>query len=287
MKCIYHDDLDGRCAAHIINLYYQTDHFMGNWNANKSDFIGMDYKKTLNLNLIAEGETVWIVDFSFEPEFMSRILNKAGEVTWIDHHKTVIDHPYNALWVPGIRSTRKAACELTWNYCFPKEPIPTYVALIGDYDTWTFSLINTEAFHIGLCAIDTHPLNNVWRRMKSETYVEGLIDAGDTCRQFRDKVCENYISRFGFSVTFNGYKCLICNGSFFGAKLFREQLQNYDIGITCTFNGDKWNISLYSERDDIDVSLIAKQYGGGGHKGASGFTSPIPIWEMEGVIKNG
>ena len=33
----------------------------------------------------------------------------------------------------------------------------------------------------------------------------------------------------------------------------------------------QWTVSLYSTKSDIDVSIIAKNYGGGGHKGASGF----------------
>jgi nanoRNase/pAp phosphatase (c-di-AMP/oligoRNAs hydrolase) len=36
-----------------------------------------------------------------------------------------------------------------------------------------------------------------------------------------------------------------------------------------SFDGDEWIISLYSR--NIDVSEIAKKYGGGGHKGAAGF----------------
>ena len=36
-----------------------------------------------------------------------------------------------------------------------------------------------------------------------------------------------------------------------------------------SFDGDKWTVSLYST--SVDVSEIAKKYGGGGHKGASGF----------------
>lgn len=32
-----------------------------------------------------------------------------------------------------------------------------------------------------------------------------------------------------------------------------------------------WAFSLYNDNGLVDCSLIAKQYGGGGHKGASGF----------------
>jgi len=44
----------------------------------------------------------------------------------------------------------------------------------------------------------------------------------------------------------------------------------------CCFHYDGvakvWRFSLYNDNGLVDCSVIAKQYGGGGHKGASGFT---------------
>ena len=37
------------------------------------------------------------------------------------------------------------------------------------------------------------------------------------------------------------------------------------------YTGTKWSISLRSSKPEFDVSIIAKQRGGGGHKGAAGF----------------
>ena len=45
----------------------------------------------------------------------------------------------------------------------------------------------------------------------------------------------------------------------------------YD-GCACFyFDGKQYNFSLYNDNGLVDVSLIAKQFGGGGHKGAAGF----------------
>ena len=46
----------------------------------------------------------------------------------------------------------------------------------------------------------------------------------------------------------------------------------YD-GFACFwYAGGKWNFSLYNDNGKTDCSEIAKYMGGGGHKGASGFT---------------
>ena len=45
----------------------------------------------------------------------------------------------------------------------------------------------------------------------------------------------------------------------------------YD-GCACFhYDGKQWCFSLYNDNGFVDCSIIAKQYGGGGHKGAAGF----------------
>lgn len=45
----------------------------------------------------------------------------------------------------------------------------------------------------------------------------------------------------------------------------------YD-GVACFwYENGHWNFSLYNDNGEVDCSVIAKQYGGGGHSSASGF----------------
>lgn len=37
------------------------------------------------------------------------------------------------------------------------------------------------------------------------------------------------------------------------------------------FDGKQYHFSLYNDNGLVDCSIIAKQFGGGGHKGAAGF----------------
>ena len=39
------------------------------------------------------------------------------------------------------------------------------------------------------------------------------------------------------------------------------------------FNGEKYSYTLYSNDKNVDCSKIAEKYGGGGGRGASGFSS--------------
>ena len=45
----------------------------------------------------------------------------------------------------------------------------------------------------------------------------------------------------------------------------------YDGAACFHYANGKWNWSLYNNNGLVDCSVIAKQFGGGGHKGAAGF----------------
>jgi hypothetical protein len=61
-----------------------------------------------------------------------------------------------------------------------------------------------------------------------------------------------------------GLVCAHCDG--------RGWVEPYDLMITFCRRSDKlWNVSLYSTKDNVDCGVIAKSFGGGGHKGAAGF----------------
>ena len=48
--------------------------------------------------------------------------------------------------------------------------------------------------------------------------------------------------------------------------------------LTFGYAKKTWTVSLYTDRDDVDVSETASFYGGGGHRKAAGFqTSILPF----------
>lgn len=278
MVIYYHKDLDGQCSAYLISE---------NWRDSDITPIPMNYTKEPDIDRdVKPDEQVFIVDYSFKENTMDKLYKRTKNIIWIDHRKTILDHPYNRKDIKGIRSRDKAACELTWDYLYPDDPAPLYVRLIGDYDTWKFIYVQTEAFHYGMLLYSLDPWAPhciVWSIVENEGAVDAIAKDGYICIQFRDRICEEYVKDFAFCITFEGYSCLV-NGLYaFGSKVFGKEINNYDMCISCAYNGDVWTIGLYSNR--IDVSEIAKKYGGGGHPGAAGFTSHIPVWEMDGVVR--
>jgi len=278
MKCFHHNDLDGRAAAVAV-----LDNF--------GDYVEtcqINYNIPFPFDQIEKTEAVFIVDYSIKPEEMERLLKITKAVTWIDHHKTAIakyeDFPHK---VKGYRSTKYAGCVLTWIYLNKMLPdkleptdeqleewykdVPHFLKLIGDYDTWTFAFPETNAFHYGALRYDTEPKSEFWHRCVDRSTVVKVGNEGSIVLQYRDQWAKDYMKSWAYEVEFEGCTGIAANLAQCGSQYFESFEDKYDLMLPFVWDGKQWTVSLYTTREHIDVSEIAKKYGGGGHKGAAGF----------------
>lgn len=272
MICYHHNDLDGRCAGAIVNKKFG--------NIESVDFIEMDYAKPIDLSQIERNEYVIIVDFSFTPDVMDSILRRTDNVVWIDHHVTAKEYPYQSL--KGLRdfSTKGlSGCELTWNYLFPEHIIPDAVHFIGDYDAWRLDTApRCFQFYEGMKLEDTDPKSKIWNFLflPSTGGVDMVVEHGKNVIKYRDNYCSNIRTTFGYEVFWEGHRAYATNIYRFGSQGFNGKMEEYDFCIAYIHDGKKFTVSLYSEK--IDVSVICKKYGGGGHQGAASFRSKNLPW---------
>jgi len=66
----------------------------------------------------------------------------------------------------------------------------------------------------------------------------------------------------------------------FGSAAFGDEVKNYPFVIAYAHTGKEFSVSLYSTNSTIDCSVIAKAFGGGGHKGAAGFRCTELPWQV-------
>jgi oligoribonuclease NrnB/cAMP/cGMP phosphodiesterase (DHH superfamily) len=276
MKCYYHNDLDGRCSAAIVYKYMKDSKLK---DYEEHNYIEVNYDSIIDVDSIKKGEKVIIVDFSFKPEVMEEVLNKTKNVVWIDHHKTAVEYKYIRR-IDGLRiveDKKYAGCELTWMYFFKDTEMPMAVKYIGDYDKWAHKYGKaSENFVNGMLLeeIDFTSLRSIWDILlhvnKNAYSICVSIGAkGNTCSKYRDVICDEYCKANGFELDFEGYKCYALGLYYFGSKTFGYRFDKYDVCISFEYTGKDWKVGLYSEK--VDVSEIAKKYGGGGHTGAAGF----------------
>jgi len=302
MKIFYHDDLDGRCAAYWVDCYLMDYGDMW-YNKKNPEYFPMDYDKEFPIKEIKKDEPIFIVDYSLEPETMKQLLNITKEVVWIDHHKSAIEKYKNFNEeIDGIRKDGIAASVLSFIYFFNKkilknidkikdyndliDEVPDFTLYIADFDTWHFNFEDSNYFFTALNKLyDTNPLSDIWIKLEynDENFENELIKTG---KMLYDQEIVEYnkeIDKYSFESWFESNKCLAMNISGNGkiGELARDR--GYNLIFCYIFDGEKYNISLYSS-DKIDSSKIAMKYGGGGHKGASGFRCNNLTFENKRII---
>lgn len=288
--CFHHNDLDGQAAAAIVHRH------------NGAQCVAVDYKDPFPFGKLDKDKPsdVWVVDFSLNQEegAWDKLLKLAHSVTWIDHHQTAIQAVEDVARIrdlPGIRNEGVlAACELTWAYLHHGLPAPPAIAMIGDYDTYTFRHGEaTKNLKVGLEAqYDTRPMEGigVWKALMDpgdKPFVRSIREVGARIRAKLEVTDADTLLRWGHDVNIGighddlgPYQCLALNTQRSGSVLFASAASGYHLHLPYAFDGQTWTVGVYrgSAGQDIDCSDIAKQFGGGGHPGAAGFSCETLPW---------
>lgn len=267
--CFHHNDPDGHASGAIVR-YALGD---------AVTLIESDYNATpiIPWDLVGQAEQVIVTDFSFPVADMQR-LAKGRELVWIDHHKSAIAEFAGIAdpW-PGIRDVSEAACVLTWRYFFPQRPVPKAVILVGDRDTWRWAEKDTGSFNESLHSHDHHADNAAfWKPLLEDdpTTLEKMIEEGIWLREIKLRKVDRTMKARSFEVLFEGYRTLAVNTRGSGDVGDYGRDCGYEIVYAYVdemrVDGLTTVVTLYSNQ--VDVSVIAQRYGGGGHAGAAGFS---------------
>ena len=227
---------------------------------------------------------MWFVDYSFKDSTLwildKLVYEKHCHVIWIDHHTSSLNLEKKekfAKTIVGIRKEGISGAALTYMYCYNKEfnDIPYYIKLVSDYDCWQYKLEpDTTFFKIGMETVNFDALDEVWTDFYDDNgdILGLLINKGKLIKGFIDNDNTYYREHFAYESIINGIKCLVVNKKT-NSWVFGDKYSEYPLVMVWVFDGSKFTYSIFSSNKNIDCSKIAESYGGGGHKGAAGFSS--------------
>jgi len=278
--CLYHGgDLDGICSGAVVKHRYPDAKL---FPVHNSQSVIID-------DMIKHGDDVFIVDYCLSPFSHMGLVSDHCNLTWIDHHDTTIND-YNIFLendnidkLKGIRVIGTASCELTWKYLYPNTKVPYSIWLLSRYDVWDHDVSNSILpFQFGMLLNYKEPTNISWWSQLFENdrdadNFQNIIRDGKTIIRYRNRLNSKLCEIQAFESELEGYKCLCINRALCGSTVFDSlwDPDKYDIMIVFYTHGNgTWSVSLYTNANDdkVHVGNIAKQYGGGGHAGAAGFT---------------
>lgn len=289
--CIYH----GNCA----------DGFGAAWAVRKA-LPEMDFHPGVYGDAPPDvtGRDVIMVDFSYKRAALDQMAQSAASILILDHHKTAqedlapfaIEQCGGARLayadVPGLFSDlreidrppvvalfdmNRSGATMAWDCFHYGEARPPLLDHIEDRDLWLFKLEGTREIQANVFSF---PYDfEVWDRLM-DMPVEMLRAEGAAIERKHHKDIAELVAVMKRRMVIGAYDVPVANLPYTltsdAGHLMAVKGEPF---AGCYWDTPKGRVfSLRSTEDGIDVSGIAKSYGGGGHRNASGFTMPIG-WE--------
>jgi oligoribonuclease NrnB/cAMP/cGMP phosphodiesterase (DHH superfamily) len=223
------------------------------------------------------GEDVLIVDFSYPRDILLNM--KAKSVLILDHHisaQKALSEPFpeHCNITVYFDMTRSGAM-ISWQHFFPDSEVPLLIKYVQDRDIWINEYPQSAFLTYGLRVFSEQFRD--WRALIEDTdKLQEAVNAGESIftfihQQSRRIVASREIQNIG------GFDVPVINAPGFMASdiLHIVLVEDPDAPFVASYSDilDQGvrSYSLRSEDHREDVSLIAKKYGGGGHRNASGF----------------
>lgn len=261
--CFYHAScLDGFGSAYIVHEEVGAE------------LVPMHYGREVPWHKIQQGQIIFIVDFSFDADIIHRMAAIGEYVILIDHHKTAehLKDPRHS-FAKNVKllidtSPENSGVGLTWKYFNPNTPMPVMFRHIQDRDTWQFVYPQTKAITAALFTYDM--TIDMWQWLLSRPILD-IIKEGECLLRKQEKDIES-IMRNSYIGTFAGYNVPMVNSNVYMSELGNRLAKDKPFAVVYYYDGAQhcYNISLRSNDKGLDVSEIAKKFGGGGHRNAAG-----------------
>lgn len=286
--CIYHGNCDdGFGAAWAI---------WRKWGNEVAYFPGVYGKPLPDVSR----KHVLFVDFSAKRPEIEAMARGAKSIVIIDHHKTAeadlqpfklsqqeaddfhpatvqkaLDGRWDREQVIAWFDLNQSGAVMAWDFVhtIPRnDPPPTMLSLIQDRDLWRFSYGDrTKQFS---AALRTYPMTfETWDRIAEDP--DALVKEGEIVLRAHTANISKFLAD-AYEDDVGGHRVPVVNVPYhYASDTAHAMLAKFpDAPFTaCWFKrGDgmiQW--SLRSEDNRLDVSEVAKGYGGGGHRNAAGF----------------
>jgi len=284
IRIFTHNDLDGLGCGLLGKMAWNNDVevvYCSNGNVDKKVKKFFDDKKHA-------GTSFYLTDISVNDYLAAKIEEhhkKGNTVQMVDHHKTALKfNQYEwAMVKEKYRDGRKtSATSLFYEYLVEQGHLERtafldqFVELIRLYDTWEWeSENNMEArklndlfYIVGLGHFEEEMLE----RSKNEQFTFSKQE--EFILELEAKKMERYIHSKDYQMIqkwFENYKIGIVYAEQYNSELGNELSKKHPyLDFVVLLNPGASKISLRTIHDHVNVSQVAKHFGGGGHPKASG-----------------
>ena len=297
-----HTDMDGSGSAIFLRYVFKQIAFikhLTNYSMDKGIL-----ETILDEELMENIDVLFITDISCSIE-TATIIEKSKyskKIVLLDHHGTAkelnnfsfafvvdsCDVSFNTLFYPNNSTIKTSGTTLMLDFLLSKDFIPKSTKVlelahtIGAYDNWDW----VNVFEKNKKYSNLNTLFQIYEQRRFEdVFVEKLKNNeklfGKTevlLLELEESKIENYVYKtsklfdtFNISIEGREYFAIFANADRYYMEVFDKMMELYPTAELLIVNNNG-KISLRTRKDNIDVSVIAKSVGGGGHTQAAGFS---------------
>jgi oligoribonuclease NrnB/cAMP/cGMP phosphodiesterase (DHH superfamily) len=284
--------LDGVMAAAAVARFYDG-HKVFTTLAGNNDADRIIQELTLKSD--DGGDEIWITDLSWNsPQtgaHLAELVDRGASIYWIDHHRTAVsrgDAPeFKVPFAGKVLTEQYSAARLTFNYLkrmaadLPKaqreafEEFEAFALIADDHDRWVHKIPESSDWALAvqtLGGIASYREILKLHEPRMSRKLRHAFELGqDAMRRSVELANATMVDRKLDNGVTVRTACCFGYSSEVAAHLYKGQHRT----VVALFDLRSQGVSLRRSADcDIDLSVLAQAYGGGGHAAASGFLIP-------------
>lgn len=289
--CIYHGNCaDGFTAAWAVwkLLGDSAEYHAGQYGVAPPDVAGRD---------------VLLVDFSYKADVLLEMERKAKTLLVLDHHKTAqadlahlppppttfydrhafLEHARQNNMPPSyaVFDMNRSGAGIAWDFLHPGEKRPLLIDYVEDRDLWRFNQPLSREVAAYIFSYE-YTFKN-WDMLNAFTRdhmgIQHVADMGGAIERKHHKDIAELLTSIQRRMMIGGHDVPVANLPYTMSSDAGNCMAQGEPFAACYVDTPHGrSFSLRSTEAGVDVSEIAKRYGGGGHRNASGFRMPIG-WE--------
>jgi uncharacterized protein len=218
---------------------------------------------------------IYLIDFAYPKKELELLQQKNKRLVVLDHHigsKEVVES-----MPEHVYDNERSGAGIAWGYFHPTMPVPRLIAYIQDNDLWSKKLPHAKeiAIYTNTLSLTFSNFELAEKQFEDDTTFLKVIEKGSMYKEYFDHLCESLVND-AEEVLFDSHTILAVNAP----RFFRSQVghllaeKRSPFALVWTHDHSRWHFSLRGD-GSIDLSEIAKRFGGGGHKNAAGFFLPF------------
>jgi oligoribonuclease NrnB/cAMP/cGMP phosphodiesterase (DHH superfamily) len=280
-------------AAAALRRFYQGERVLATLAANgDSDRVIQAIRPKRG----GSSDELWITDLSWTSgdtaAHLTALVQQGMRVYWIDHHRTAVsraDAPeYDVPFTGRLLSEQYSAARLTFNYLKAMgrtwanetqqrlfEEFFPFVAIADDHDRWIHEIPQSSDWALAVQTLGGIESYREIIRLEQPVMSRRLRLALEAGQKAMDRSLELARGTMVERTLANGLRvrtaCCMGYSSEVAARLYEGQHRT----VIALFDLRSLGVSLRRSADcEIDLSELARGFGGGGHAAAAGFAVP-------------